>query len=59
MSDIEGPAQKADFNIEGPDEDGCVWICSDEGREVWCRNLGPKEAVAEKLYNWLASIESQ
>jgi hypothetical protein len=22
------PEQKALFHIEGPDEDGCVWICS-------------------------------
>ena len=24
----EGPDQEALFEIEGPDEDGCVWICS-------------------------------
>ena len=43
------PDQEALFNIEGPDEDGCVWICAAEGREVWCQNLGPREKVAEKL----------
>lgn len=37
------PDQKALFQIEGPDEDGCVWMCSAHGRDVWCVNLGPKE----------------
>ncbi len=50
------PEQKALFQIEGPDEDGCVWICSAEGRAVWCENLGPKDEVAETLSQWLASI---
>ena len=53
----DGPPQGALFQIEGPDEDGCVWICSVEGRDVWCQNLGPKEAVAEKLSEWLKSID--
>ena len=48
------PEQKALFEIEGPDEDGCVWICSPEGRDVWCHNLGPKGATAEALSQWLA-----
>lgn len=51
------PDQEALFEIEGPDEDGCVWICSAEGRAVWCQNLGPKEVVAEKLCEWLGSID--
>jgi hypothetical protein len=34
------PEQDALFQIEEPDADGCVWACSNEGREVWCRNLG-------------------
>jgi hypothetical protein len=37
------------FQIEGPDEDGCVWACSNEGREVWCRKLGPADKVAEVM----------
>ena len=49
--------QGALFEIEGPDEDGCVWICSSEGRDTWCQNLGPREAVAEKLARWLGEIE--
>ena len=42
----EGPEQEALFQIEGPDEDGCVWICSSEG---------PRNKVAEVLSRWLAS----
>jgi hypothetical protein len=49
--------QDALFEIEGPDEDGCVWICSAAGRDVWCQNLGPREKVAEKLADWLAEID--
>jgi hypothetical protein len=47
------PEQDALFQIEGPDEDGCVWICSAKGRDVWCQNLGPANAVAEVLSQWL------
>lgn len=54
--DIE---QEALFDLQGPDEDGCVWICSAAGRDVWCQNLGPKEKVAEVLSSWLGSIEYQ
>ena len=36
------PDQEALFEIEGPDEDGCVWICSAAGRDDWCQNLGPR-----------------
>ena len=45
--------QDALFQIEGPDEDGCVWICSAEGRDTWCQNLGPKDKVAKVLSQWL------
>ena len=30
----DAPDQEALFEIEGPDEDGCVWIGSPEGRLV-------------------------
>jgi hypothetical protein len=53
----DDPEQGALFEIEGPDEDGCVWICSAGGRDVWCQNLGPREAVAEKLAQWLTEID--
>ncbi len=49
--------QDALFEIEGPDEDGCVWICSAKGRGDWCRNLGPADKVAEVLSQWLASLD--
>ena len=52
----EGPAQQALFDIDGPDEDGCVWICSPKGEEdVWCRNLGPRDKVAERLWAWFSA----
>jgi hypothetical protein len=41
--------QAALFEIEGPDEDGCVWACAPQGRDVWCRNLGPKEKVRRSI----------
>lgn len=47
--------QEALFQIEGPDEDGCVWACSTEGRDVWCANLGPRDKVAAVMSQWLAS----
>ena len=55
--DLKGPAlndndeaeQDALFQIEGPDDDGCVWACSNEGREVWCRNLGPQAGEAQAV----------
>ena len=51
------PGQEALFELQGPDEDGCVWACSPEGRDVWCQNLGPTGKVAEVLAEWLASID--
>ena len=51
--------QEALFEIEGPDEDGCVWACSPGGRNVWCQNLGPKAKVVEVLSQWLASVDAQ
>lgn len=54
----EGPPQKALFQIEGPDEDGCVWICSPDGTpDVWCQNLGPKDNAADVMSQWLGSID--
>ena len=49
--------QEALFVIEGPDEDGCVWACSTEGRDVWCANLGPRDKAAEVMSQWLGSID--
>ena len=53
----DGPEQEALFEIEGPDEDGCVWICSAAGRSDWCQNIGPAAKVAEVLSEWLGSID--
>jgi len=57
MAEQDEPEQDALFDIEGPDEHGCVWICSVKGREDWCRNLGPAEKVAEAMCQWLGSID--
>jgi hypothetical protein len=53
----DDPRQGALFSIEGPDEGGCVWICSAEGRDVWCQNLGPADKVVEVQSQWLGSID--
>ena len=58
MNDSHGPEQDAGIQIEGPDEDGCVWICSvAAGRDEWCQNLGPAEKAAEVMSQWLGSID--
>jgi hypothetical protein len=59
MAEPQEPEQGALFQIEGPDEDGCVWICSAEGRDTWCQNLGPRGQVVETLSQWLASVEEK
>ena len=50
--------QEALFELQGPDEEGCVWACSPEGRDVWCTNLGPTARVAEVMSQWLGSIDN-
>jgi hypothetical protein len=47
--------QEALFQLEGPDEDGCVWACSPDDRDIWCQNLGPTKKVAEVFSQWLAA----
>lgn len=51
------PANGSLFAIEGPDEEGRVWISSKNVAEDWRRNLGPKESVAETLYSWLGKVD--
>ena len=51
------PEQEGLFELQGPDEHGCVWACSPEGRDIWCQNLGPTEKVAEVLSQWLGTID--
>lgn len=58
MTIEEGPDQEALFYIEGPDEDGCVWICSSESGE-WCHNMGPVDKVTDVLCRWLASLDDK
>ena len=54
----EKPEQEALFELQGPDDDGCVWACSPEGAgDVGCQNLGPTQKVAEVLSQWLGSID--
>jgi hypothetical protein len=48
--------QEALFEIEGPDEDTCVWIHSTDPRNPWTQTLGPRDKVAEVLSQWLRSI---
>jgi hypothetical protein len=52
------PEHEALFQIDGPDEDGCVWACSPAGRDVWCQNLGPRDKVVEVLSQWLGSVDA-
>ena len=56
MNEAE-PEQCALFEIEGPDEDGCVWVYSTPGRADWCQNLGPAHKVVEVMSQWLASLD--
>ena len=42
------------FYLEGPDEDGRVWIGSTDV-PGWHHNLGPADKVAEVLLEWLGS----
>ncbi len=51
----EEPEQEALFQIEGPDEDGCVWACLPDGRDVWYSNLGPTEKAAAVISEWMAA----
>ena len=54
----DDPEQEALFELQGPDEDGCVWACSPAGDpHVWCQNLGPAAKVAEVLSQWLGTID--
>jgi hypothetical protein len=41
------PEQDALFYIEGPNEDGCVWIHGPRSRHPWTQNLGPRQKVAD------------
>lgn len=57
MNTLKPMDQGAQFQIEGPDEDGCVWAVSRAGREGWCKNLGPVGDVEIVLRDWLWTLE--
>jgi hypothetical protein len=57
LPDSEELEQGALFEIEGPDEDACVWLVAGKGEDAVVVNLGPREAVATKLADWLAEID--
>lgn len=59
MDHIDERAQEALFRIEGPDEDGCVWACSIDGKDVWSQNLGPAIKVAEVFLQWLGAVHAR
>ena len=53
----DDPPQDSLFEIDGPDDEGNVWIVSPEGRNVWSVNLGPQDVVAEVMSDWLEQIK--
>lgn len=52
------PDQEALFQIEGPDERGCVWIHGTNSRDPWSQNLGPCRKVAEVMSKWLGEADA-
>ena len=56
MSQSDETEQEALFYIEGPDEDGCVWIYGASTGDPWAQNLGPADKVAEVLAQWLGEL---
>lgn len=40
--------------LEGLDKVSCVWLAGEGGVHV---NLGPRDAVAEKMCQWLSAID--
>ena len=53
----DDPTLDSLFEIDGPDDEGNVWIVSPEGRNVWSINLGPQDVVAEVMSDWLEQIK--
>jgi hypothetical protein len=53
----DNPPQDSLFEIDGPDDEGNVWIVSPEGRNVWSVNLGPQAVVVEVMSDWLEQIK--
>jgi hypothetical protein len=47
------PQRDALVYIEGADERACVWMHGTSSQDSWSQNLGPENAVAEVLSQWL------
>ena len=56
MTDDEAE-QKALFYIEGPDEDGCLWICGANTSDPWAQNLEPCRKVTDVFSQWLGTVD--
>lgn len=48
------PEQGALFEIEGPDEDGCVWLCNEHGQR--CFNLVREMPLLRRCGNGSAGL---
>lgn len=46
-----------EFEIQGPDDQGEVWIVATPGADAWRKRLGKVDDVAESMSQWLASVE--
>jgi hypothetical protein len=44
------------LGLDWPDENNCVWLVSGRARTSVVVTLAPREAVAEKLAQWLTEI---
>jgi hypothetical protein len=51
------PEQDAIFEMEGADEDSCVWLLYSTDADAVVVNLRPTDAIAPKLTQWLAEID--
>lgn len=45
--------ESTSFEIQGPDDVGCAWICSPPGDDAWRHNLGQAGIVADAMARWL------
>lgn len=49
MNDNIEPEPGALFQIEGPDEDGCMWLLKPDGRTIERQNLGQVAKVGTAM----------
>ena len=57
MENVSDSEQGSLLVMNGPDEDGCVWLVSGKGQHAITVNFRPRSAVAEKLADWLAATD--